>query len=137
VKDHTVRERGNRIPCRNDINQDRLTVDDPPQGFAVGLIDAVQALAFCGASVLQLCEKAGKASIPACRRRPLHMNNLSTLTRKVLGKQLKPDIDDARRRRQQAVWLAAILVLLWVHLVPSSGPDYDRARHTKTIGRKP
>jgi hypothetical protein len=117
VKDHTVREDGNRIVCRNDINQDRLALDDPPQGFAVGLIDAVQALAFCGASALQLCEKAGKASIPACRRRPLHMNNLSTLTRKVFGKQLKPDIDDARRRREQGIRLDAVAVFVRVHVL--------------------
>jgi hypothetical protein len=45
------------------------------------------------------------------------MNNLSTLTRKVLGKQLKPDIDDARRRREQGIRLNAVAVFVSAHVL--------------------
>jgi hypothetical protein len=58
--------------------------------------------------------------IAACRRAPLHVNNFSTLARKVHGKQFKSDVDDARRRCQQGIWLYLGFVFLWVHLVPSS-----------------
>ena len=61
---------------------------------------------------MELAKKAGKESIAAGRRAPLHMNNFGTLARKVVGKQFKSNIDDARRRRQQSIRLDPVPVFV-------------------------
>ena len=112
-----IRQFGNGVACRNDIDQDRIAVDNPPQGFAIRLIDALLQVAFRGRSALQLCEKTGQSRIAAGRRAPLHMNNSSALAREVFGKQLKSDVDDAWRRRQQSIRLDAIAVFVLGHFI--------------------
>jgi hypothetical protein len=115
VKDHTIRELRDGIACPNDINEDRLAADNAGQGFAIGLIDALHGLASRRPSALQLGKKIGKASIAARRRAPAHMNDFGALPRKVLGKQLEANIDDARRRRQQSIRLDTVLGFVRAH----------------------
>ncbi len=101
MKDHVVRELRNGLRCRNDIDEDRLTGDDAPEGFLIGLIDDLQGLVFQVPSASELGEEVGKLRIAAGRRAPPHVNDLRALARKVLGKQFKTDVDDSRWRRQQ------------------------------------
>ena len=48
MKDHAVRQIRNGLRCRNDIDQNRITGENPPQRFLIGLVDCLQRLAFSG-----------------------------------------------------------------------------------------
>jgi hypothetical protein len=65
-------------------------------------------------SASELGEEAGKMRIAAGRRTPPDVNDFHILTRKVLSKQLKSDVDDSRRRCQQII--RRCLVFRSVHL---------------------
>jgi hypothetical protein len=107
MKDHAILELRNCLRCWNDINQDRFAVENTPQGFSIGLIDALQGLSFYVVSASELGEDACEVRVPACRRAPAHVNNFTTLTRKVHSKQFQSDVDDSRRPRQQCVTVRA------------------------------
>jgi hypothetical protein len=54
-------------------------------------------------SASELRQQVGELGVAASRRAPAHMNDLRVLARKILRKQFKPDIDDARCSCQQSI----------------------------------
>jgi hypothetical protein len=102
MEDHVVREFRNGLRCRNNIDEDRLTGDDAPQGFLIGLINDLQGSPSQVPSASELGEEVGKLRIAASGRAPPHVNDLRALARKILGKEFKTDINDPRWYRQQS-----------------------------------
>ncbi len=64
MQDHAIRELRNGLRCRNDIDQDRLAGDDAPQGFLIGLIDALQGLSSGSRQLRSLARRLASRALP-------------------------------------------------------------------------
>jgi hypothetical protein len=112
MQDRPFLKRRDRLRGWNDVSENRLTRYDASQRFLIGGIDKLQERALWIPSSSKFGQEAGKVGIAAGGGTPADMNDLRALTGKILGKQLKADVDDSRRLGQERAGLRRALDLL-------------------------